>query len=54
VRAVELLGEAADDDGARRVGEPLELLQVLVDVVPRARPLERRPDEERALDGGFE
>jgi len=54
VRAVELLGEPADDDGARGVGEPLQLLQVLVDVVPRARPLQRCPDEQRALDGRFE
>jgi len=50
VRPVELLRERADDLGARRVGEALELEQVLIEMVLRARALERRADEERALD----
>jgi hypothetical protein len=51
VRAVELLGEPADDDRAGGVRQPLELVEVLVEVVAGGRPLERRPDEQRALDG---
>ena len=52
MRAIELLRELSDDDRSGRVGEPLELAQVLVERLARARPLERRPDEERPLDGG--
>ena len=52
MRAVELLGDLSDDDGSSGVGEPLELAQVLVERLARAGPLERRPDEERPLDGG--
>jgi hypothetical protein len=52
MRPVELLRQLADDDRARRVGEALELAEVLVERLARARPLERRPDEERPLDGG--
>jgi hypothetical protein len=51
MRPVELLGELTHDDGARRVGEALELAQMLVERLARAGPLERRADEERALDG---
>ena len=51
MRAVELLRELADDDRAGRVGEPLELAQMLVERLARAGPLERRADEERPLDG---
>jgi hypothetical protein len=50
MRAVELLGERADDLGARRVGEALELAQVFVERLARARALERRANEERPLD----
>jgi hypothetical protein len=52
MRPVELLRQLADDDRARGVGEALELAEVLVERLARARPLERRPDEERPLDGG--
>ena len=52
MRTIELLGELTDDDGSGRIGEPLQLAQVLVERLARARPLERRPDEERPLDGG--
>ena len=51
MRAVELLGQLADDDRARRVGEALELAQVLVQRLASAGPLERRAHEERPLDG---
>jgi hypothetical protein len=49
VWAVELLRQRPDDDGARGVGEPLELIEVLGDVVARGRPLDGSADEERAL-----
>jgi hypothetical protein len=52
VRTVELLRELADDLGTRRVGKALELAQVLVERLARARPLERRSDEERPLGRG--
>jgi hypothetical protein len=52
MRPVELLRELADDLGAGRVGQALELAQMLVERLARARPLERRPDEERPLDRG--
>jgi hypothetical protein len=52
VRPVELLGDLSDDDRSGRVREPLELAQVFVERLARAGPLERRPDEERPLDGG--
>jgi len=52
MRAIELLGELTDDDRSRGVGESLQLAQVLVERLARARPLERRPDEERPFDGG--
>jgi len=51
MRAVELLRERADDLGARRVGEALELAQVFVERLASARTLERRANEERPLDG---
>jgi hypothetical protein len=51
MRAVELLGEDADDLGACRVGEALELLEVFIERLERPGPLERRADEQRALDG---
>ena len=51
MRLVELLGELTDDDRARRVGQALELIEMLTQVFPRASALERRADEERALDG---
>jgi len=47
VGAVELLGELADDEGARRVGKALELTQMLVERLARARALDGRSDEER-------
>jgi hypothetical protein len=49
VRTVELLGELSDDLGARRVGQALELAEMLIERLSRPRPLERRADEERAL-----
>ena len=52
MRAIELLRELSDDDRSGRVGEPLELAQMLVERLARAGPLEGRPDEERPLDGG--
>jgi hypothetical protein len=52
MRAVELLGELADDERARRVGEPLQLAQMLVQRLARAGALQRRADEERPLDRG--
>jgi hypothetical protein len=51
VRAVELLGQLADDERPGRVGQPPELLEVLVELVPRVRPLERDADEQRPLGG---
>ena len=51
MRPIELLRELADDDRARRIGEALELTQMLVERLACARPLERRADEQRALDG---
>jgi hypothetical protein len=51
VRTVELLGELADDLGARRVGETRELAQVLIERLARTRPLDGRSDEERPLGG---
>ncbi len=47
--AVELLGELADDCGARRVGEEGELAQVLACGVAVGRALERSADEDDAL-----
>ena len=45
-------GQLTDDDCARGVGEALQLAQVLVERFACACPLERRPHEERPLDGG--
>jgi hypothetical protein len=50
MRAVELLGELADDECARSVGESLQLAQVLVERLAGAGALQRRADEERPLD----
>jgi hypothetical protein len=52
MRPIELLRQLADDDRTGRVGEPLELSKMFVERLARAGPLERRPDEERPLDGG--
>jgi hypothetical protein len=49
-----LLRDAADDNSARRIRELLELLEVLVDVMPRGRSLARGPNEQRTLDGRSE
>jgi hypothetical protein len=51
VRTVELLRDVADDFGARRVGEPLQLPQMFVEQLEGSRPLRGRPDEQGALDG---
>jgi hypothetical protein len=51
MRAVELLGDVSDDGGTRRVGQAIELAQMLVEELERPRPLRWRPDEQRALDG---
>jgi hypothetical protein len=45
-----LLRDLADNDRARRVGQPLELIEVLTQVRARAAALEGRSDEERPLD----
>jgi hypothetical protein len=52
MRAVDLLRDFADHFGAGGVREIGELLQVLVERVPRAGPLARRPDEQCTLGGG--
>jgi len=52
MRTVELLGQFTDHDRARGVGKSLELTQVLLERLPRARALQRRADEERPLDWG--
>jgi hypothetical protein len=54
VRAVEQLGDGADDVRAGGVGEARQLLEVLLDAVPVGGPLERRPDEQGPLGGGRE
>jgi hypothetical protein len=51
VRPVQLLGDLADDFGARRVGEAFELAQMLVEQLERPRPFGWRADQQRALDG---
>jgi hypothetical protein len=48
---VELLHDLANDDGAGRVRELLELTQVLVHSAPGAGALQRRADENGAIDG---
>ena len=50
MRTVELLGQLTDDDSAGSVGEPLQLTEVLLQRLARARALERRADEQRPLD----
>jgi hypothetical protein len=45
MRPVEHLRHRPEHFGAGRVRESRELLEMLVDVVPVARPLERRADE---------
>jgi len=50
MRPIELLRQLADDDRAGRVGEALELTEMLVERLACAGPLERCSDEERALD----
>jgi hypothetical protein len=47
---VELLGEDADDDGARGVRQSLQLANVFLECATCARPLEGRSDKERPLD----
>jgi hypothetical protein len=54
VRPIDLLRDAADDDRTGGVRELLQLLQMLVQVVTRRRPLPRRADEQGALDGRSE
>jgi hypothetical protein len=44
------LRHLADDDGAGRVGETLQLVQVLAQIGSRATALERRSNEKRPLD----
>jgi hypothetical protein len=50
VRTVELLRELADDLGACRVGQALELAEVFVERLARAGALDRGADEQRPLD----
>jgi hypothetical protein len=51
MRAIDLLHELTDDHGAGRIGELLELAEMFADRAARAGALERRADEQRALDG---
>jgi hypothetical protein len=44
------LHDLADDDGARGVGQLLELAKMFVDGAPRAGALQWRADEYRAID----
>jgi hypothetical protein len=44
------LGQLADHLRAGGVGQARQLAEVLVERLARTRPLERRADEERALD----
>jgi hypothetical protein len=50
MRAIQLLGQLADDVGAGRVSQPSELTQMLFEGLSRAGPLERRAHEQRAFD----
>src|SRR6185503_4978146 len=50
IGAVDLLRQLADDDGARGVGQLLELAQMFADGAARARTFERRADQQRLLD----
>jgi hypothetical protein len=52
MRAIELLCQLADDVSARGVGQSLELAEMLVECLACAGPLDRRADEQRALDRG--
>jgi hypothetical protein len=45
-----LLRQRADDLGAGGIRQPLELEQVFVEVMFGVRPLQRRANQERALD----
>lgn len=54
IRPVQRLGELTDDDRAGGVRQALELLEVLAEVVAGPATLERRSDEERALNGLLE
>jgi hypothetical protein len=51
VRPIELLRQGAGDDGAGGVDEAFEFLEVLIDLMPRVGSLERRSDENCAVDG---
>jgi hypothetical protein len=48
---LELLRDLADDGRAGGIGEPLQLAQMLIEKLEGPRPLRRRADEQRALDG---
>jgi len=50
MRPIELLREGADDDRSRRVGQPRELLEMLVRVMAGRTALGWRTDQDRALD----
>jgi hypothetical protein len=39
------------DRRTRGIGEPFELAEMLVEELERPRPLRRRADQQRALDG---
>jgi hypothetical protein len=45
-----LLCDAADDDGTCGVDELLELIEMLIQIVARSRPLAWRTNKQRALD----
>jgi hypothetical protein len=51
MRSVELLRDLADDRRTSGIREPVELAQMLIEQLERPRPLCRRADEQRALDG---
>lgn len=53
MRLVELLGDLADDDRARSVGQALELVQVLAQIRARPSPFAWGADQERPVDRGM-
>jgi hypothetical protein len=50
VAGFELLRQRTDHLRARRIRQAFQLEEVLVEVMLRVRPLQRRPDQKGALD----
>jgi len=50
VGPIDLLRDAADDNGTRRVDELLELIEMLIEIMARRRSLARRANKQGALD----